>query len=100
MASYLLHGVLDVTIYEAENLVNEQRSTGSAPVFLRKVQNLRVSRPSLCSGTLFFGLPDSCVQETYKISRSSAELHCSNAPVLARKHIKWGSNFDVRALLY
>jgi hypothetical protein len=52
------------------------------------------------SGTLFFRLPDLYVQETYKISRSSAELHCSNAPVVARKYMKWDSNFDVRAVLY
>jgi hypothetical protein len=55
---------------------------------------------ALDSGILFFRLPDLYVQETYKISGSSAELHCSNAPVIARKHMKWGSNFDVRAVLY
>ncbi|CAM6118209.1 unnamed protein product [Calypogeia fissa] len=35
MANYLLHGTVDVTIYEAEGLVDEDRKTGRAPAFFR-----------------------------------------------------------------
>jgi hypothetical protein len=37
MAMYLLHGTLDATIYEAENLINVERSTGNAPALFRQV---------------------------------------------------------------
>ncbi|KAG6554629.1 hypothetical protein Mapa_003647 [Marchantia paleacea] len=37
MANYLVHGTLHVTIYEAEGLVDADRTTGGAPVFLRKL---------------------------------------------------------------
>jgi len=36
MASYLLHGTLHVTIYEAENIINTERATGGAPAFFRR----------------------------------------------------------------
>ena len=38
MAKYLLHGTLEVTIYDAENIVNQDRKSGRAPGFLRKVR--------------------------------------------------------------
>ena len=37
MASYLLHGTLHVTIYEAQDVVTDQRKLGGAPGFIRKV---------------------------------------------------------------
>jgi hypothetical protein len=37
MASYLLHGTLHVTIYQAENIINTERTTGGAPAFFRRV---------------------------------------------------------------
>jgi hypothetical protein len=37
MATYLLHGTLDATIYQAENLINVERSTGNAPALFRQV---------------------------------------------------------------
>lgn len=37
MASYLLHGTLNVTIYEAQDVVTDQRKLGGAPGFIRKV---------------------------------------------------------------
>ncbi|KAL3693922.1 hypothetical protein R1sor_007573 [Riccia sorocarpa] len=37
MASYLLHGVIHVTIYEADGLIDEERNTGGAPKFFRKL---------------------------------------------------------------
>lgn len=37
MATYLLHGTLVVTIHDAENIVTQERKTGSAPAFFRKI---------------------------------------------------------------
>ena len=38
MAKYLLHGTLHVSIYEAEHLVTDDRVTGGAPKYFRKVR--------------------------------------------------------------
>jgi len=38
MAKYLLHGTLLVTIHDAQNIVNEERKSGKAPSFFRKVR--------------------------------------------------------------
>lgn len=38
MANSLLHGTLHVTIYQAENVVTDQRKLGGAPGFVRKVR--------------------------------------------------------------
>ncbi|BBN05147.1 phospholipase D1/2 [Marchantia polymorpha subsp. ruderalis] len=41
MANYLVHGCLHVCIYEADGLVDEERSSGGAPLFFRKlVENI------------------------------------------------------------
>ena len=37
MANYMLHGTLVVTIHDAENIVTQERKTGSAPFIIRKV---------------------------------------------------------------
>lgn len=38
MTNYLLHGTLHVMIYQAENVVTDQRKLGGAPGFIRKVR--------------------------------------------------------------
>ena len=38
MANYLLHGTLHVMIYQAENVVTDQRKLGGAPGCVRKVR--------------------------------------------------------------
>lgn len=37
MAKYLLHGTLLVTIHDAQNIVQEERKSGKAPTFFRKL---------------------------------------------------------------
>jgi len=47
MAHLLLHGTLDATILEADNLANPTRATGGAPGIFRKVKN-RPPKSNLC----------------------------------------------------
>jgi hypothetical protein len=57
MASYLLHGTLHVTIYEAENIINTERTTGGAPAFFRRVRfvwlSFFVKGELLCNMSLY-----------------------------------------------
>lgn len=57
MANYLVHGCLHVCIYEADGLVDEERSSGGAPLFFRKVRCMSFSpRSALLSPRGLSGL--------------------------------------------
>ncbi|BFI25228.1 phospholipase D1/2 [Marchantia polymorpha subsp. ruderalis] len=88
MASYLLHGMLHVTIYEADGLVDEDRQTGSAPLLVQLLV-------ATVEDTIHLGRGGSQLYATVDLgkTRVGRTRMISKAPV----HPVWNETFRIHA---